>query len=157
GFLMRILMTCREPAPMGNRTSLALVAGVAISLVGGCSCSRILDDGLNPKYCDAHPADEDCRQAFPDAYTGCMSNAQCSMPTAVCAIEQMKCVQCTGTDHDACTGNTPACGSNNVCRACVSHAECPSSACLPNGACGNDTNVAYVDPVGTGTTCTKLS
>lgn len=138
---------------MGYRTLLALIMGIAISVVGGCS--RILDDGLNPKYCDAHPTDEDCRREFPDA--GCTSNAQCSTPTAVCAIEQMKCVQCTVTDHDACTGSAPACGSNNMCRACTAHAECPSSACLPSGACGDDTNVAYVDPTGTGTTCTKLS
>jgi hypothetical protein len=175
---MRALMPQRELAAMRNQIPLALIVGVAMALAGGCS--RILDDALNPKYCDAHPTDPDCRQEFPDAYTGCMSNAQCSTPTPVCLVEQMTCVQCTATDPGACTGNTPACkldqmtcvqctaadaracvgntpvcGANDACRACTAHTDCASSACLPSGACGDDTNVAYVDPAGTGTTCTK--
>jgi hypothetical protein len=190
---------------MRDRVLLALVVGAAMGLVAGCS--RILDDGLNPKYCDAHPTDPDCAREFPDAFTGCTSNAHCSTSTPVCVLEQMTCVQCTATDRGACTGNTPACrvdqmtcvqctatdrgactgntpackvdqmmcvqctadnavactgntplcGTNNACRACASHVECPSNACLPGGACGDDTNVAYVDPAGTGASCTKAS
>lgn len=35
------------------------------------------------------------------------------------------------------------------------HGQCASNACLPDGQCGSDTNVAYVDPAGSGTACTK--
>lgn len=118
----------------------------------------------------------------PDAPTGCTSNTECALPmpvclvdqrvcvqctatdetactgaTPACAIEQMTCVRCTPEDQEACAGNTPLCGSNNACRACASHDDCPSRACLPSGACGDDTNVAYVDPAGAGTTCSKAS
>jgi hypothetical protein len=76
---------------------------------------------------------------------------------AVCAIDKMACVQCTTAEHDACTGTTPVCDLDDACRKCSAHTECPSNACLPDGSCGDDTSVAYVDPAGVGTTCTKAS
>lgn len=132
---------------------LALVAG-AMALGG---CHWLLGDELSPEFCKAHPTDEECRKTFPDADTGCASNAQCAAPTAVCALPERTCVQCTAADHDVCTGATPACGTDDKCRACAAHAECSSNACLPDGSCGTDTTVAYVDPAGTGTTCTQLA
>jgi hypothetical protein len=40
----------------------------------------------------------------------------------------------------------------------VAHTDCPSQACLPDGSCGDDSNVAYVDVDGTdNATCTKLA
>jgi hypothetical protein len=78
-------------------------------------------------------------------------------PTPVCSLPAQTCAQCTATEHDACTGVTPACGADNACRACAAHTECPSSACLPDGSCGTDATVAYVDPMSSGTSCTLLS
>src|SRR5690606_14518975 len=41
------------------------------------------------------------------------------------------------------------------CRGCVTHDDCPSRACLPDGSCGAETDVLYVDPSGDdGGTCT---
>src|SRR5262249_17920421 len=78
-------------------------------------------------------------------------------PTGVCLLPERTCVQCTATDHAACTGLTPACGMDNACRACAAHAECPSNACLPDGSCGTDATVAYVDPTGTGMDWTQMA
>jgi hypothetical protein len=36
-----------------------------------------------------------------------------------------------------------------MCHACIRHDECASSACLPDGACGDEADVAYVDSAGT--------
>ena len=88
--------------------------------------------------------------------TGCSSNTQCTAPTAVCDIPTTTCVQCTSSEASACSGTTPVCGTNDGCRGCEAHAECSSDVCLPDGSCGSDTNVAYVDPGGTdNTSCTK--
>lgn len=134
----------------------ALVVGFAAAIGSMYGCSSILGDKLNPAYCEAHPTDSDCRKAFPDA-GGCTTSAQCSSPMAVCATDKMTCVQCTAAEHDACAGTTPVCGDDDMCRKCSAHTECPSNACLPDGSCGDDTSVAYVDPTGTSTTCTKAS
>jgi hypothetical protein len=61
------------------------------------------------------------------------------------------CVECTAAEHGACTGTTPACGVDNVCRGCIAHVECDSPACLPNGACAIFDQVAYVEPSPGGT------
>jgi hypothetical protein len=57
----------------------------------------------------------------------------------------------------ACAGGAPICDLYaSTCRACVAHTECASAACLPDGSCGEDTSVAYVDPTGTdGANCSK--
>jgi hypothetical protein len=144
----------REAMVMLVRHVWFVALGAMIAAAAGCS--SILGDKLNPAYCAAHPTDPDCRNAFPDA-GGCTSSAQCSSPTAVCATDKMACVQCTTTEHDACTGNLPVCGVDDTCRKCSAHTECSSNACLPDGSCGDDTSVAYVDPAGVGTTCTKAS
>jgi Right handed beta helix region len=88
---------------------------------------------------------------------GCSSNAQCAAPTGVCVLEERTCVQCTVAEASACVGTTPVCGTDNTCGGCSQHSDCASAVCLPDGACGSDVNVAYVDPAGTGTTCTKAA
>jgi len=65
-----------------------------------------------------------------------------------------QCVQCRtgGTD---CAGDTPIC-DQNACRACATGSECASGACdLASGACVAETNVIYLAPNATGTSCTK--
>lgn len=170
----------------GHRArTVVLVRSARFAVLGmiaaAMACSSILGDKLNPAYCAAHPSDSDCQKMVPDA-GGCMSNAQCMSPMPVCLTDMMTCVQCTAAEHDACTGNTPACatdtmtcvqctaavhdaclgttpvcGADDTCRKCSAHTECSSSACLPDGSCGDDTNVAYVELAGTGTACTKAA
>lgn len=67
------------------------------------------------------------------------------------------CVQCTVEDSAACLGVTPICGADHACRSCGKHTDCASAACLPDGSCGSDVNVAYVAATGTGTACTKAA
>lgn len=133
--------------------ALGLLVGAVVALSG---CDWLLGDKLNPEFCAAHPDNQRCRMAFPDA-GGCTASAQCMAPTPVCSLPAQMCVQCTASEHDACTGLAPACGTDNTCRACAAHAECPSSACLPDGSCGTDATVAYVDPMSSGTSCTQRS
>jgi hypothetical protein len=80
----------------------------------------------------------------------CTADRGCTAPMGVCDVGVMNtCVQCTAAQHDACVGNQPVCGNNQTCRGCTAHTECPMSlACLPDGSCGTDGNVAYVDPAG---------
>jgi hypothetical protein len=86
----------------------------------------------------------------------CTSDQECA--PLVCDLTGPKsCVQCTSVSAAACVGTTPVCGMDEACRACVAHAECASNACLPDGSCGTDATVAYVDPTGPGPDCTRLA
>lgn len=119
----------------------AMVAAIAI----GCHKD-------NPLYCEGHPDDPECQSA------GCTSNDQCAAPTSVCDVDGTReCVQCLAPDQtSACGGTTPVCAPDHTCQACTAHAQCASLACLPDGSCGDDTAVAYVDPAGTdNASCTK--
>lgn len=125
------------------------LAFLAVTITAATACNHAASN-----YCKDVPVTHNCMD---DADTGCTSNTQCSAPTPVCDVDGAKtCVQCTGSDETACTGATPVCGANNMCEACTMHAQCGSKACLPDGSCGTDSNVAYVDPSGTDNTmCTK--
>jgi parallel beta helix pectate lyase-like protein len=102
----------------------------------------------DPYFCENAPH-HNCLAL--DAPKGCTVDRDCTAPTAVCDVgATMTCVECTTAEHDACIGNQPVCGNDHTCRSCTAHAECPMSlACLPDGSCGTDANVAYVDPSGT--------
>ena len=80
-----------------------------------------------------------------DSPTVCITDQECAPLVCDMGISGV-CVQCTSMKTAACTGATPVCGSNDKCRACTKHAECTSNACLPDGSCGTDTTIAYVDP-----------
>ncbi len=109
----------------------------------------------DPYYCEGAP-DNNCLLA--DADLRCSSNSDCSGDKAVCDVGGSgMCVQCTPAEREACGPATPAC-RDNTCHACIAHAECDSRACLPDGSCGDDANVAYVDPAGTdNASCTKAA
>jgi Periplasmic copper-binding protein (NosD) len=114
----------------------------------GCFLYR--DDSL---YCADQP-----NNTCVAAPLACTSNEQCLAPTGVCDLDgSQSCVQCTPSQASACVGAAPVCGSDHACRACSAHSDCASAACLPDGACGSDVNVAYVDPAGTGTACSKAA
>lgn len=102
-----------------------------------------------------------CTTANPDHIKPgeCRSAVDCAAPLSICELPSGvrigTCVQCTAMDSAACTGTTPTCGTDNMCRGCTSHSECASNACLPNGSCGASADVAYVTPTGGGTDCSQ--
>jgi hypothetical protein len=113
----------------------------------------------NPYYCEDR-AYHNCVNAsgtFP-----CNEKADCAGQSGKRSCTELNeatgfgtCVQCTASDTAACLGETPVCGAEHVCRGCSKHVDCASSACLPDGSCGSDANVAYVAAAGSGATCTK--
>lgn len=115
----------------------------------------------NANYCEGN-VNNDCRSmADPDggpdmSGPACTSSAQCEAPTPVCDTSGGgACVQCIAPDETAaCTGTTPICDAAHTCRACEAHAECASQLCLPDGSCGDQSQIAYVAKAGTGTDCT---
>lgn len=155
--------------------SLVLIAVVALA---GCR--------PNPQYCEDRVGHNcDAPPAVVDGQEGCVTNEQCTSPGAtVCDTTASVCVECTGDQaaactggkpvcsgtktcvqctpeqNAACTGTTPVCGMNNQCQKCSAHAQCSSSACLIDGSCANQTDVAYVAPPPLGsdnTACTKVT
>jgi hypothetical protein len=101
--------------------------------------------------------DPDAAVGAEDGTTGCTMNAQCTVTgKPVCETTTMVCVACTASDIGACSGTTPVCGTTNTCQACSAHSDCASSVCLPDGSCGAETDVAFLDAaLGTGTSCTR--
>jgi hypothetical protein len=133
------------------RICMYLVAWWVIAGLAGAGCDGLLGKEPNPGYCPSPPC-------APDG-GGCRSNADCTSSVAgVCDVMGTKqCVQCTATDHAACTGNAPFCGADNACRACAAHEECDSNACsFATGSCAAETDVAYVSSTGIdNSTCDK--
>jgi len=122
----------------------------------GVGCKRD-----NPYYCE-NPVHTDCigsdaaQDATPDSLPRCNTNQECSGDTSVCDLDVTRmCVRCTATDRQACVGAMPACSNDHVCVGCSAHDQCNSKACLPDGSCGDDVNVAYVDAAGSGSACTS--
>lgn len=113
-------------------------------------------------YCAKHGTEdpENCPPADAGGET-CTSNTECGdiAGKPVCNTDTGSCVQCNALSSQtaACTGPKPVCGEDDTCRACVSHTECASSVCLPNGRCGNDDEVLYVVGSLTPTTNTECS
>jgi hypothetical protein len=96
----------------------------------------------NPYFCEGNPGDN-CTIDASTTGASCKTTDDCAAPQPVCDTTAGTCVACTATDIGACSGTTPVC-SQNACTACEAHTECASNACLPDGACGSDANVAYV-------------
>jgi Right handed beta helix region len=94
----------------------------------------------------------------PEGGAPCQADAECAAETPVCDTASTgTCVQCLPDRAEACTGTTPACGSDSVCRACSAHADCASDACLPDGSCAEESAVVYLEEAGTGASCTKAA
>jgi flagellar hook assembly protein FlgD len=139
---------------------------VAVLACGAlAACDAIFGKELNPKFCAAHPADQQC---LGDAATSCSSSAECPTPLVCDEGGTNTCVACTPQEAAACTGATPVCSDAHMCRGCAAHAECAGSdACLPDGSCGDPGQVAYVKPLALGGTdnpsctlampCTKVA
>ena len=129
------------------------ILSVCVALAWTCALGAC----KNANYCPGANPNDNCSER--DArVTRCASSAECSAPTAACEIGSMTCVQCTAAEAGACTGTTPICGDDHACRGCTAHADCDSRACLPDGSCGDDASVAYVNPAGTDNpSCTQAA
>lgn len=135
---------------MSIRLPLSLITAALLSMAVGCHSD-------NPYYCEDR-AYHNCGNepgTFP-----CDSKEDCSGQEGKLACTDPNpstgfgiCVQCTPTDATACSAAAPVCGTDNTCRTCSKHSECASAACLPDGSCGSDANVAYVAANGSGTAC----
>ena len=129
---------------------LAYVSFAAVFALASCK-------EQSSNYCPNNPHQNCMNDAAIDGTGACTGDQDCSAPTSVCDLGVTKtCVQCTTSESSACTGTTPVCGSDDTCHACKAHGDCSSAACLPDGSCGTEMNVAYVDPSGTANAmCTK--
>ena len=124
---------------------------IAVVLVAGCQRKSAL-------YCAKHPNDlSNC--PLPDAAPeiACSSDPDCPAGQPHCL--GMACVECL--DSSECKlPDRPICDSqSHACVGCTQHSDCPTSqACLPNGVCGDDTDVVYVAQGGTDRgTCTHAA
>lgn len=92
-----------------------------------------------------------------DGSTSCTTDEQCGAPQVCDLGGTMMCVQCTVNEHSACTGSTPLC-VDHTCQKCTAHTQCPgSNVCMPTGSCADEMQVAYVQPGGSGSACTKTA
>jgi hypothetical protein len=132
---------------MKRLRTLVLLGGLAPTVFLGCG-------GDHPNHCEQSPTSSDC--PAPDSPPSCAVDEDC--PGQVCDIPSRTCVQCTTSSAAACTEATPVCDADDhTCRACAAHSECPSNACLPDGTCAAEDQVAYVAASGTGTACRKTA
>lgn len=127
-------------------------ASITLLLLAGlAACEK-----KNNQYCDGEDGQADEANCPPDGPTGCTMDNECG--GQICDTAAGECVQCTATRPEACTDTTPVCSTSRTCTACTSHAQCTESdVCLPDGACGDVTQVAYVSASGTGMACTKAA
>lgn len=139
---------------MSIRLPLSLITAALLSMAAGCHSD-------NPYYCEDR-AYHNCGNE-PGTYP-CDSKEDCSGQEGKLACTEPNpstgfgiCVQCTPADATACSAAAPVCGTDNTCRTCSKHSECASAACLPDGSCGNETDIAYVAAGSTGTACSKSS
>jgi hypothetical protein len=88
--------------------------------------------------------------------TPCTASLTCNAPTPVCDTSHGTCVECV-TSPD-CTVPERAICDANVCRGCISDAECPSSnVCLGDGTCADPARVLFASTAGGATGCTAAT
>jgi hypothetical protein len=99
-----------------------------------------------------------CDGGFCRACASSSDNAECAnhnSSTPTCDTQSGTCMQCSQSSQ--CSGSTPICGSDGLCRKCQTHAECPSGICLADGPsageCADIALIAYVDNKGSVSTC----
>ena len=104
-------------------------------------------------YCEMHATDlENCGylDAGIDARPTCAGDPDCaSSPGApYCELGTGFCVECYLPEHCAANPEKKFCDLETFrCASCREHADCTSAVCLDTGVCGDDSNVAYVDPM----------
>lgn len=131
------------------------VAATATLVLGGCERQSKL-------YCGMHPTDlVNCGylDAGIDARPTCTTDPDCAASPGApyCQPDVGFCVECYLPEHCASNPDRMYCDLDMFrCSSCIGHEDCASNACLPDGTCGDDSTVAYVDPTAppTNTTCT---
>jgi hypothetical protein len=112
------------------------------------TCAASSDCDASAPYC----VDSSCAEA-------CSGDEQCpgfgqSMASHCVAGA---CVECRTDATADCSGTTPVCASG-VCRGCQSHDECTSGVCKSDGACADESDIAFVAANGSATSnCTNDS
>lgn len=91
-----------------------------------------------------------------DAAIACKSDNECPATASHCVIAQGVCAECLVAAHCTDPEATLCDLDTRTCRGCLEHADCASRACLPDGTCGDDSTVAFVDGAAGNdlTTCT---
>jgi hypothetical protein len=146
---------CRDPAKL----YCDVVRGECIPTPANVDLAMSTTDGGADLAVPACVVSPDCPASMPvcegqmcRTCAGPADDTQClarSATTPRCANGQ--CVACRpDTQQTDCTGTTPICGANNVCRKCESHSECGADGiCVFDGAdagkCVPATDIAYVN------------
>ncbi|HEY5925376.1 MAG TPA: choice-of-anchor Q domain-containing protein [Kofleriaceae bacterium] len=129
-----------------------------LALFALAACKR-----QSEKYCGLHPGDlENCGylDAMIDSRPTCGVDQDCSPGAPYCEMNAHFCVECYSDTHCAANAEEKFCDLETfLCTSCRSNADCMSEICLPNGVCGDDATVAYVDPIAgiDNATCAQLT
>jgi hypothetical protein len=114
-----------------------------------CTTATTKKDCKDPgkPICDTGGSCVACTDSSDDAQCAAHMNGK-----PRCNSTSGQCVACRAdTQAVDCAAATPICGSDNVCRGCVAHSECPSHVCeISTGACVDASKVALVDHGGLG-------
>lgn len=109
------------------------------------------------KYCQLHAAEDPENCPPPDGPIGgsCTSDPDCTgmAGTPACDTDRNVCVPCVTNAH--CANPLPVCQPDQTCGTCRAHTDCTSQVCEESGRCADESDVAYVDPTGNGSMCTK--
>jgi hypothetical protein len=120
-----------------------LICAALCTVLAGCTRK-------SEKYCGLHPTDlENCgyTDAGIDARPSCTTDLDCAAGAPHCEPSGHYCVECYENAHCVANADKTFCDLDTFqCSSCVTHADCASQACLPSGICGDDSDVAYVDP-----------
>lgn len=132
--------------------ALMLTASIVGLLAGGCTKT-------SEKYCAMHPDDrENCPGRDASIGGSCTTRDDCEAPTPACDTTISTCVECL-TSSDCTAATAPLCRPTHTCGGCEFHSDCPSLACMPDGSCAAESDVAYVEaPNGAGGgVCTRTN
>jgi len=131
-------------------------------VIAGCGALLAACERRSDKYCMLHPTDlAFCERsdAPSDAPMMCTSNAECSAADPYCEPSAHICVECLTSADCATHPGEPQCNPTTfACQGCLVHTDCASGACLPEGTCGDESNVIYVSDQGLDTNpCTAAA
>lgn len=122
-----------------------LIVIAALSLAG---CEK-----RSALYCEKNPEDlANCEptDAMVEPPMMCTDDAACSDPAKpLCEPGAHICVECLTSGDCTHDPGAPNCDPVTfTCEGCLAHTDCASGACLPDGTCGDDSTVIYVDQQG---------
>ena len=131
-----------------------LVVALAAVALAGCEKRSKL-------YCEKNPEDlANCEptDAMVEPPMMCTDNTSCTdAAKPFCELGAHICVECLASTDCTRDPGAPNCDPDSfTCEGCLAHTDCASNACLPDGTCGDDATVIYVDAQGLdGNDCTS--